>query len=144
MYICIYIYIYVYIYYIAIHTHTDRCVNLMFVDATPRSNHVGITWTRLQGLAVKSVALGGLGLFADGSMKFQAMLGVSPPTLMEDRPECYFHFVKWLLPKEATLERLVEHDLATRDLRSQAAANGLETLKNRRRPLLVKNSLKNG
>ena len=93
--------------------------------------YAGITWTRLQGIAIKSPAEGGLALFADGTMEFYRIFRKGPIKLIDDRPECTFLFIKWLLPIEPTLKKLVKKDLETRDLTFKQAARALATLESR-------------
>jgi hypothetical protein len=91
----------------------------------------GTTWSRLKAIAVSPVAAGGLALVIDGSMEYKRLFSVSPPRVMEERPETAAMFLEWLLPKQETLTKLVKADLQTRCLTSQAAATALETLGSR-------------
>ena len=91
----------------------------------------GVTWKRLRAIATQSVASGGLGLLQEGSRDCQALFGKAPPTLVDGRPECYWVFTKWLVPKQTLLAKMVAKDLETRDLKMKQAPVALASLTSR-------------
>ena len=85
----------------------------------------GITWTRLQALAVQPRAAGGCGLFVAGGRGMRDFFRQSPSALIEDRPECMDVFLAWLVPRTPKLRVLVERDPEQRKLSLPAAADWL-------------------
>ena len=56
--------------------------------------HEGITWTRLQEVAVLSIDRGGLGIMVRSSAAFQRIFNQAPPNIIEDRPETDMLFLR--------------------------------------------------
>ena len=80
----------------------------------------GITWRRLQSLAVQSVANGGFGLFQEGSRAFKDVFAKAPCTILDGRPEVVKDFLEWLVPREEVLAQLVAKDVQDRGLAQDA------------------------
>ena len=59
--------------------------------------HEGKTWTRLQAIAILTVAEGGLAVMDRGSAAFVSLFSRAPPTIVEDRPETAQRFLRFLL-----------------------------------------------
>ena len=74
----------------------------------------GVTWSRLRDIAVTRPALGGLGLFKDGSQKCQEIFKQAPGTIITTRPETDLAFLKLLRGKEHVLHQLAVKDLEQR------------------------------
>ena len=91
----------------------------------------GITWMRLKAIAVNKPAAGGLGLMTATSAAYNKLFGVAPPSILEERPETVYTFLRWLTPKQTVLAHLVEQDLATRTLESRGPPAALATLQSR-------------
>lgn len=91
----------------------------------------GITWSRLKGIATQTPEMGGLALMQEGTPEYNRFFTKAPPNIMEDRPETASEFLKWLVPREKILARLVTHDVDQRSLRLQQARTAVETLNNR-------------
>ena len=69
--------------------------------------HEGITWKRLQTLAVRSVADGGLALMTKESEDFKHVFSAAPPRLIDERPECQVELLGWLRTRQHILGRLL-------------------------------------
>ena len=96
----------------------------------------GITWPRLQTLATRPIAAGGLGIMTEGTVQFKLIFNTQPPRLIDGRPEVTYYFLRWLIPKQDVLVKLVKHDLATRGLKMKQAAATLLTLQSRMQTVL--------
>ena len=91
----------------------------------------GITYSRLQALATASAADGGLALMRDGSRAFKTLFVPMPPKMIDLRPEDTMEFLRWLIPREKVLAKLVQRDCETRDLSRTSANLGRDTLQKR-------------
>ena len=76
----------------------------------------GVTWSRLQALAVTPRAEHGLGLFNEGSRAHARSLGSAPGAILEGRPESDMHFMRFLSGKEQVLHETASRDVEDRDL----------------------------
>ena len=85
----------------------------------------GVTWSRLKSICHRPRSEQGLGIFAESSREFVKLFERSPPGLVDQRPECVGEFLEWLIPRQATLAKLVEKDLTQRDLRKRQAREEL-------------------
>lgn len=88
----------------------------------------GTTWPRLKAIATMDANLGGLNWFREGSRAYHSLFGIQPPNIIEDRPETFAQFVKWLLPRQRLLAQLTNHDLASRTLEMKSASIAMTTL----------------
>ena len=88
----------------------------------------GITWTRLLTIAVRSEADGGLGIMVPASNEYCEFSKTRPPKIMEDRPETELTFLRWLLPRQVRLAKLVEHDMTVRQLKFKQATRANASL----------------
>jgi len=93
----------------------------------------GITWFRLQAIAVQPIHSGGAHVCTEGSVAFKKYFGVSPPSVIDERPETDLAFLQWLIPKETVLALCIEKDMTQRD--TVGAADVLETLRDTRASL---------
>jgi len=84
--------------------------------------HDGITWKRLQALAVTSEAERGLGLLREGSPGFVKIFNKAPPKILDGRPETNSHFLAWLIPRALVLSPCIIRDVADRCLGQEAIA----------------------
>ena len=64
----------------------------------------------------------------DGSPEYATFSKIRPPKIIDDRPETDFEFLRWLLPRQRLLGKLVAHDLATRSIKMQQAGRACTTL----------------
>ena len=91
--------------------------------------HDGPAWMRLQAIAVQSVAAGGLGLCAAGDPLFQTLFRDPPPKDLAERPETTATLLSWLIARPLPiLARLVNHDVAQRELTAKSAHRAAEAL----------------
>ena len=97
-------------------------------EALNRYLRRGITWSRLQTIAVLPVASGGLAMFTDGSRECVDFFKNAPPRLIEERPEATFDYMRWLITRQAQLAKLIKQDLDTRSLKGVDGRMGLETV----------------
>ena len=91
----------------------------------------GITYSRLQALATASGADGGLALMRDGSRAFKQLFVPMPPKMIDLRPEDTMEFLRWLIPRENVLAKLVKRDCETRDSSKTSSNLGRDTLQKR-------------
>ena len=91
----------------------------------------GVTWSRLISIACQPVNRGGLGLLTNGSIEYRDFTAERPPKVLEDRPETDYEFLKWLIPRQKLLAKLVPHDVAARNLKMKPATVSAESLSNR-------------
>ena len=76
----------------------------------------GVTWTRMQALAVTPVLENGLGLFGERSLEFKRIFGAAPRAIIENRPESDLNFLRFLNGRERTLHMLASRDVSDRSL----------------------------
>jgi hypothetical protein len=88
----------------------------------------GMTWTRFKGICCKPRAEGGLNMHKEDSPPFKKLFSSAPPALMDQRPECYVDFLKWLVPRQSELAKLAVVDFATRDLHKKQFTEALASL----------------
>ena len=91
----------------------------------------GVTWSRLKAIAVSPIARGGLALLACPSVRYSQVFDLSPPSIIEDRPESFAVFLEWLIKREDVLVLCVGHDVAARNLRMADATTALQALQSR-------------
>ena len=96
----------------------------------------GITWNRLQNIAVSRPDQGGLHLFDRDSAEHAAFMRPSPPSVVEDRPESDYEFLRWLMPRQQSLARLINIDTAQRNLTGSWTRTSRETLNNAKHCIL--------
>ena len=82
----------------------------------------GITWKRLQDIAVAPLRSGGLALFAEGSRRYQDLFNTKPSAIIENRPETDLAFLKFLKCQEHALHQLATKDLEQRELKEETRA----------------------
>ena len=92
----------------------------------------GVTWTRLQSIAVQPLHENGLNLFAEGSPEFNHMFRSPPPRLIYERPQATLDFFAWLVDREHVLKRLINHDMMLRGLTGTDAIQAHETINSAR------------
>ena len=88
----------------------------------------GVTWTRLQAIAVQHRDDHGLELFAEGSPEFLHIFSASPPRLIDERPQATLDYFQWLLPREHILKVLINQDMLLRGLTGADAVQAHETI----------------
>lgn len=88
----------------------------------------GVTWSRLKMISTHGQDVGGLALMSFGSASYHEFFKQAPPTMIDERPECTVMFLKWLLPRQFVLRKLVERDLSTRSLKMYQARDAIATL----------------
>ena len=76
----------------------------------------GVTWTRLQSLAVTPPRENGLGLFGERSLEFKHVFGVAPRAIVDNRPESDKNFLRFLNGRERTLYMVACRDVSDRSL----------------------------
>jgi hypothetical protein len=81
-----------------------------------RISAYGVTWNRRQVIAVSRPDQGGLHLFDRDSAAHAAFMRPSPPSVVEDRPESDYEFLRWLMPRQHHLARLINVDTQQRNL----------------------------
>ncbi len=89
----------------------------------------GSTWQRLKAIATQPTNMGGLNLMKEGSRQYKWLFSKSPPKIIDERPECYAEFLRWLIPRQTQLMPLVERDLELRTLKMPQAARALASLR---------------
>ena len=70
-------------------------------------------------------------MFAHGSRAAELFFGNAPPSIIEDRPETAYLFLRWLLPRHEKLHTLVARDLEQRQLDPARSGVAVATLANR-------------
>ena len=103
----------------------------------------GVTWTRLRALATTPLP-DGLGLMAPFSREAADMFSKGCGTVLEGRPESVYNILVFLGPREGTLSRLVERDVAERGLGDTAtkAAAALVSVEGRARRMIAREILR--
>ena len=91
----------------------------------------GMTWSRCKSIACQPASSGGLALMKEGSREWKQVFDKDPPKMMDQRPECTYSFLKWLIHRQAILAQLCERDLTQRTLSEPWAKATLDTLKNK-------------
>lgn len=91
----------------------------------------GITWSRLQAIATQGHHDGGLGFFRSGSQAAASFFDLAPPSIIEDRPETAYLFLRWLLPRHEKLLTLAARDFEQRQLDPATSGAVLATLGDR-------------
>lgn len=88
--------------------------------------HQGVSWRRLQEIAVQGCDRGGAGLFEAGSVEFVKVFATAPPKVIDNRPESVVDFLGWLVGKDETLGKLAALDVNARNLRFDRVAMALK------------------
>ena len=109
----------------------DKMHEAADVTALNRYIRKGITWSRLNAIAVRSRDEGGVAEFVEGSPEHRAFFSSAPPKLIDGRPESTIHWYEWLVPRQDMLRKLVDADLKSRNLQGDDGARGLRTLQSR-------------